>query len=75
MLTACHHPRFRTTSSMRLYRWIGNRGRSAPATPASCDLRASISAAESTKANSSARLPIMAEMVLASSEVRRPAPT
>ena len=25
--TACHHRRFRTTSSMRLYRWIGDRGR------------------------------------------------
>ena len=43
--------------------------------PASCDLRASISAANSTKANSSARLEIIDEMVLASSGVRRPAPT
>jgi hypothetical protein len=48
-------------------RRIGDVGRGAPTTAASCAFSASISLASSTKANSSARLATMAEVVRASS--------
>src|SRR5215207_2241479 len=47
-------------------RRIGDGGRGAPITEASCAFRASISLASSTEANSSARLATMAEIVCAS---------
>ena len=56
-------------------RRIGDGGRGAPTTAASCALRASISARQLDRRESSARLATMAEMVWASSGVSRPAPT